>query len=257
MRPFFQTASLAAAFALAFGSTASADPVFVDSFDDGDVRHSDQLKHFWSVNRIENNHDSSAFERNGRLHLVAASWANTYIGVVGPTMESFGFFKKPVTVALDEIQLAAVGIDAGEARFKVSFTSIPERAEQANDAISLRIRPGLLLLGYRIDGFNTSASPENLSGDRPNSVLVQELSATPTRLTLTLGPADRPGMIRYTVTADGNGVSVNRTGVFPLTQSQWGNLDAASLVLDARRDNGTTTPGTQTEFSVGRITVTR
>ena len=255
-RPLLSAALLALA-GLALSIRASAETVFVDPFDDGDVRAADAQPYFWSVVQQGDNRDSEAAEENGRLRLRAASWAHAHLGVVSPTLETFGFFQRPVTVTLDDIALEAKGIQAGEARFKLSFVSNQKRAEEADDAISLRIRPGLILLGYRIDGFDTPTSPENLSGDRVNSVVFHEIAGTPSRLSLTLGPGQRAGSVRYEIRAEGNGVSFTRSGTLALTLAQWGGADAASLVIDTRRDNSAAQAGTHTEFSVGQITVAR
>lgn len=238
-------------------SGARAENVFVDNFDDGDPALADSQPGFWTVLRQEGNLDSSATESAGALHLSAATWPNTYVGLVSQPLEDFGFFTRPVTVTLEDIALEAKGIAPGEARFKISISSKPERAEKADDVISLRLRPGLLLLGYRKDGFDLGTAPETLSGDKTNSVLVQELPANPTRLSLTLGPAQKPGNVRYEVSAEGNGVSVTRSGVFPLSLAEWGRSDSAAISLDARRDATSAKAGTQTEFTLGKLTVTR
>lgn len=234
-----------------------AENVFVDSFDDGDPSLADSQPGFWTVLRQDGNNDSTVTEAGGSLRLRAATWPNTYVALVSQALEDFGFFTRPVTVTLEDITLDAKGIEPGEARFKLSLSSKPERAERAEDVISLRVRPGLLLLGYRVDGFDLGSGPETLSGKKGNSVLVQELSAMPKRISLTLGPAQTPGSVRFDISADGNGVSVNRSGVFPLSLAEWGRSDSAAISIDARRDSTTAKAGTHTELSVGKITVTR
>lgn len=236
---------------------ARAETVFVDSFDDGDPALADSQPGFWSVLRQEGNLDSSATESGGDLHLRAATWPNTYVGLVSQPLEDFGFFTRPITVTVEDLVLEPKGIPSGEARFKLSLSSKSDRAEKAEDVISLRLRPGLLLLGYRKDGFDLGAAPETLSGDRNNSVLVQELSAAPTRLSLTLGPAQKPDHVRYEISVEGKGLSVTRSGVFPLSLADWGRSDSAAISLDARRDSTSAKAGTHTELSLGKLTVTR
>ena len=236
---------------------AAAEPVFTDSFADGDVQTVAPRGRFWTVALPATNPDSTARERDGRLELRASSWANTYASLVSPVSADFGFFAKPVTVTLDDIALKAAGIPVNDARFKLSFTSTADRAEKAPDAISLRLRNGLLLFGYRIDGYNADTSPENLSGQRANAVLAEPLAGLPAKLTLTLGPSSTPGSVHYEIRAEGNGVVFSRSGSFPLTLAQWGGADTAALVIDARRDNGTAAPDTYAELSLGQLTVTR
>lgn len=238
-------------------SAARAETVFIDPFDDGDVRAADAQPYFWSVLQPGENRDSEASEEKGRLRLRAATGANTYVAIVSPALDTFGFFQRPVTVTLEDIALEAKGIPESDARFKLSLASTQERAEQAGDVISLRIRPGLLMFGYRIDGFDTPSPPETLSGSSVNSVVHQPLAGTPSRISLTLGPSPRAGHIRYEIRAEGNGVSFTRAGQLALTLSQWGGADAASLVIDARRDSTASLSGTHTDFSIGQITVTR
>lgn len=237
--------------------SARAENVFLDSFDDGDPALADSQPGFWTILRQDGNLDSSATEVDGALRLRAATWPNSFVSIVSQSLEDFGFFTRPVTVTIEDIALDAKGIAPAEARFKLSLASSADRAEKAEDVISLRVRPGLLLLGYRADGFDIGAAPENLSGKKANSVLVQELPAMPSRISLTLGPAQTPGFIRYEISAEGKGVSVNRSGTLALTLSEWGKSDSAALSIDARRDSTSAKAGTHTELSLGKITVTR
>lgn len=243
--------------ALALLSPLCAEPVFTDTFSNGDPAKADARGRFWTVEKPAANPDSGAVETNGRLVLTAANWAHTYVSLVSPVREDFGFFARPITVTLDDLALTADGIPANDARCKLSFVSTAERAEKAPDAISLRLRPGLLLFGFRIDGFEPGNSPENLSGQRTGSLVAEPLSGTPSKLTLTLGPSATPGHIRFEIRAEGNGVSFSRTGSFPLTKEQWGLLDASALVIDVRRDHPAALSGTSAELSVGQLTVTR
>lgn len=246
-----------ASFLLAAGSGVRAEPVFMDRFEDGDPRLADSQPGFWTLLQPDGNLDSAISEAGGVLKLRAATWPNTYVGVVSPALEDFGFFSRPVTITLEGLALEAKGIEPGEARFKISLSSKAERAERAEDVISLRVRPGLLLLGYRLDGFELGAAPETLAGRKGNSVLVQELSAMPSRITLTLGPAQTAGNIRYDIAAEGDGVSVRRSGTLAVSLSDWGGADAVAIGLDARRDNTTARAGTYAELTVRKITVSR
>jgi|GEM_PF-2124909 hypothetical protein len=250
------TGALLLALTLPFVSVR-AENVFVDNFDDGDPAFADSQPGFWTILRQDGNLDSFATEANGTLRLRAATWPNTYVSLVSQPLEDFGFFTRPVTVTVEDLALEAKGIEPGEARFKLSLSSRAERAEKAEDVISLRLRPGLLLLGYRKDGFDLGTAPETLSGDKSNSVLVQELPALPSRISLTLGPAQKPDHVRYEISLQGNGVSLTRSGVFPLGLAEWGRSDSAAISIDARRDSGSAKAGTMTELSLGKLTVSR
>lgn len=243
--------------ALALLAPLCAEPVFTDTFSDGDPVKADARGLFWTVHKPDANPRSAAFETDGRLVLAAADWANTYVSLVSPVREEFGFFARSVTVTLDDLALKADGIPANDARCKLSFVSSPDRAEKASDAISLRLRPGLLLFGCRIDGFEPGNSPENLSGQREGSLVAEPIEGLPSKLSLTLGPSATPGHVRFEIHAEGNGVSVSRTGSFPLTKEQWGLHDAAAVVVDVRRDHPSAIPGSGAEFSVKQLTVTR
>jgi hypothetical protein len=252
--PLFSTCLLTTL--LAVGSV-HAGPVFSDPFDGTDVQKSGTVAKFWSVLLPGDNSSSFATKSKGNLVLHAANWANTYVSLASPVTGDFGFFTHPVTFALDDITLAAGGIPATDARFKLSLAATSERAEKAANAISLRIRSGLLLFGYRLNGFAPDNSPENLSGLRANSLVAEPLSGTPSKLSLTLGPADTAGFIRFEIRAEGNGIAFTRSGTFPLTREQWGGTDAAALVIDSRRDHPTELSDTFTELTVGQLTVTR
>lgn len=242
--------------ALTSAYSGAAEVVFIDTFDGRDVTRTADRGRFWNVVQPDANPASEVRNSDGRLHLRAANWAHTYAGIVSPALPDFGFFSRPITLTLDDLVLKADGIADADARFKLSVVSTSERAEKAADAISLRIRAGRLLFGYRVDGFEPANSPENLSGQKPNSVVAEPLAATPAKLALTLGPGSAPGTIRFEIRASGNGADFTRVGTFPLTLDQWGK-DAAALVIDVRRDDAATTPGTAAELTVGQITVTR
>lgn len=242
---------------LALLAPLRAEPVFTDTFADGDVAKAGARGPFWAVLKPGANSASNVIERDGSVVLTACDWAHTYVSLVSPAREDFGFFARPITVTLDGLVLKAEGIPATDARCKLSFTSTPDRAEKAPDAISLRLRSGLLLFGYRTDGFEPDSSPENLSGQRSGSVVAEPLTGMPSKLTLTLGPSATAGHIHFEIRAEGNGVSFSRTGSFPLTREQWGLLDAAAVVIDVRRDQPEAGSGSSAELSVEQLTVTR
>ena len=240
------------------GLASASENIFSDSFDGNDVRDAGAIPGFWTVIQSPDDQKSEASKRKGRLQLLAADQAYASVSVISQKTDKFGFFARPITITLDDIQLEAKGIPEGEARFKLSVASAQVAAEKAENVISIRIRSGLLLLGYRIDGFNLLSPPETLSGQRINPVAAIPLKGVPTKVSLTLGPAPKDGFIRYEifVLEDGN-PAVTRSGSIPLTIGQWGGSDDASIVIAARRDSATSLTETQTEFSVGQITVTR
>ena len=243
--------------ALLFPGVVSAEVIFSDTFEGSDIRHAGTVPNFWTVTQSPDSSKSGASKEKGRLLLLAANRPYAYVSLASPKMEKFGFFSHPLTITLDEIQLEAKGIPEGEARFKVSVASAQTTAEQAEDVISLRIRSGLLLMGYRIDGFNLSSPPETLAGEHVNSVAVIPLKGVPKKVSLTLGPSPRDGFVKYEIIVLDDGIPVSRSGSIPLTIVQWGGNDEASLIIDARRDSDSSLPGTQTEFSLGQITVAR
>ncbi len=257
--PFIPASALSACallIALVAHSGVRAETVFTDTFDGRDVTTAGSRTRFWTPVLPENNPDSEVRKEDGRLILRAGNWAHTYAAVVSPTESVFGFFTKPVTFTLTDLVLEADGIPLSDARFKLSVASSAERAEKAGDAISLRIRSGLLLFGYRINHFEEGNSPENLSGLTPKSLVAEPIEGLPTTLSLTLGPASIPGFIRFEIRAEGPGIAFSRVGTFALTPEQWGG-NAASVIIDVRRDHGNAQPGTYAELSVGQLTVTR
>jgi hypothetical protein len=243
--------------ALLASSVASAEVVFSDTFDGRDIRRAGAIPNFWSVISSPDEQTSVASKDQGKLHLLATNQAYANVALVSPVLDKLGFFSRPVTIALDDVKLESQGIPEGEARFKISLASSPTTAEKAGSVISIRIRSGLLLMGYRMDGFNLSSPPETLAGDHVNSVAVMPLKGVPTKLSLTLGPSPREGFIRYEIVALNDGLPVSRSGTIPLTISQWGGVNSAALIIDARRDSETSLPDSQTNLSVGEITATR
>jgi hypothetical protein len=252
--PKFFIALLSAALA---GSLARAETVFIDTFANNDVRSADSQRNFWTVIQPPDNTHSQASEKNGRLSLLASTRSYTSVSLAGAKTAAFGFFTRPLTITVDDIQLEAQALPENEARFRISLASATTTGELADNVITLRVRSGLLLMGYRSDGFELSSPPETLAGQRVNSVAVMPLKGVPTRISLTLGPAQREGFVRYEITAIDNGETLRSNGVIPLTLQQWGGEDAASLVLDARRDSDATIPDSHAKFSAGQVSVTR
>jgi hypothetical protein len=236
---------------------ASADSDFSNTFEKSDVRIADSVPNFWTVLQFPDVQNAEAFTENGRLNLVAANQPFARLSMVSPAIKKFGFFAKPVTVTLHNVKLEAKGMPENEARFKVSLASSPVAAEQAPTVISMRIRSGLLLLGYRIEGFNMKDPVETLSGQKANPVAAIPLKGVPTKVSLTLGPSARDGFIRYEVSALVDGLPVNGAGSIPLTMKQWGGSDTSSLIVDVRRDNATSSYGSEAKLSIEEITATR
>lgn len=236
---------------------ASADSAFSNTFEKSDPRIADGVLNFWTIQQYPDVQNTEAFTENNRLYLVASNQPFARVSLVSPTMEKFGFFARPVTVTLYNIQLEAKGVPEGEARFKVSLASSPVTAEQAQVVISLRVRAGLLLFGYRTEGFSMKEPPETLSGKQTKSVAAIPVKGVPAKIALTLGPSSREGFVRYEIYALGDGAPVTGSGSIPLTKAQWGGSDAASVIVDVRRDSQTDIYGSQAKLSLEEITVTR
>jgi len=237
--------------------TAGAAVVFSDDFAAGNLRSAGSLPDFWTVLQPPDNLESGATKKDGRLHLVAANHAFTSVALASPRTETFGFFARPLTVTLDDILLGFKNLPENEARFRISLSSARTTAELSGAVITLRVRSGLLLMGYRVDGYKLSSPPETLSGQGVNSVVVMPLKGVPSKISLTLGPGVRDGVVRYEITVVDHGVRAENDGVIPLAIAQWGGADAAALIVDARRDSASAAPDSFAELSVGRITVTR
>lgn len=250
----------AAALSLAsmlLATTLAAQPVLVEKFEGTAMRPIDAAGGYWSVKSSPRDSLNSALQGKGRLQILAEDHAYAHVSLTSPKTDKFGFFARPITVTLEDIHLRAAGIPEGEARFKLSLASARTTAELAPSVVCLRVRSGLLLMGYRADGFNLASPPETLAGDRINSVAVMPLKGVPSKVELTLGPASRDGYIRYEIVARDDDTLVTRSGTIALTLDQWGGANEAALVLDVRRDSESSLPGTYTEFSAGQLTLSR
>lgn len=234
-----------------------AEPVLLEKFEGATMRSIGLPPDYWAVQHLPEGHLNTAQQGRGRLQIFAEDRAYAHVSLSSPKTRQFGFFFKPLTITLDDIQLRAEGIPEGEARFKLSLAASRTTAELAPSVICLRVRSGLLLMGYRVDGFNLASPPETLAGDRVNSVAVMPLKGVPTQVSLTLGPSTRDGLVRYEITARDDGELVTRSGNLALSLSQWGDADESSIIIDVRRDSATAQPGTHAEFSTGQIMVTR
>lgn len=236
-------------------SRAAETVVFSDSFDNASVLDSSAIPAFWMQEIASDPNASFIEEGDWQLRMRAANWQNTCAAILGPVSEDFGFFRRAVTISLNQIALRAEGIPENDARFRVSIVNSRRRAEQASAAITLRYRQGLLLMGYHVADGGRKGPSENQSGGKPNSTVFAELDGAPANISLTLGPANGSS-IPFRLFAQGEGVNLYRVGQIELPLAEWGGKDEAAIVIEARRDSPGAA-GSFAELHLGSVTATR
>ncbi len=236
----------------------SAQLLVRDNFDNGIVTDVSTMRNFWHVSVLDGNTASSADEFSGKLSLRAVDWSNSSVSLTSSVLMDMGFFERPITITLEGIDLQADGIKPEEARLRLSLTPTGGRVVEAADAISLRYRPGVLLLGCRINGAGRKLPVESLSGVAAPSIMYAPLpEGKLEQLSLTIGPGDTPGMLRYQVVAKGDNIDFEQRGTFNMSLAQWGGVNGASLTVEVRRDAPASVNGTAAILNLKSLTVTR
>lgn len=261
MIPSFASLPRVAAFPLllaalhASPARAADTVVFTDSFDNATVANSSAVPGFWLSEVTADPNASFIEEGDWQLRMRAANWQNTCAALLGPVSQDFGFFNRAVTISLNQIALRAEGIPEKDGRFRLSIVNARRRAEQASAAITIRYRPGLLLMGYHVADGGKKGPSESQSGGKPTATVFAELEGAPANLSLTLGPANGSS-IPYRLFAQGQGLNLYRVGTIELSLEDWGGKDEAALVIEARRDSPGGA-GSFAELQLGSVTVTR
>jgi hypothetical protein len=204
--------------------------------------------------------NSTAAPTNGSALLRARADAFGSASLAGPVTPALNFFQRPFTIEARGLALTSAGLTADESVFRLSLNSTSARSFTSPDALTLRINPNRVVLGFKLD--QASADAEFRSG--PTATILPLLDLDPAgtvssaRLSLSpVGPVTLagPATVFYALQLEGEFGTLTRTGTFRPELSRWGAAGDSALVIEARRNSGVAaTTASLMEASVGSVT---
>ncbi|NQX01340.1 hypothetical protein HQ447_11840, partial [bacterium] len=200
---------------------------------------------------------STALLSGGAAVLTARADAFGSAALTGAVLPDFNFFQRGFTLDLRDLALTSANLAPDQALFRISLNSTAARSFTTPDALTLRISPEGVRLGFKLDQPSTDA--EFRAGTSTATAALFDIvpPATVTGLRFTLQPMAPAGgatPVFYTVRLTTAAGFLTRTGTFTADFSRWGTTGDSSLVLEARRANATA--GAATSFmqaSIGSI----
>ncbi|MCU0792872.1 MAG: hypothetical protein MUE42_08495 [Opitutaceae bacterium] len=196
-----------------------------------------------------------------RLVLRTTGAAFSTASIASPLAPAYNFFQRGFTVGLSGLALASTGVASADTQFRLSLNSSRLRSFRADDSLALRITPGELRLGYKLNQPDVQGELRAGASSAAASLAVIPLPGTLHAVLLSLdpdaaGPVAGVSTIHYTLQLDGAFGRLVRTGSFTASAADWGATGDSSLVLEARRENASTgAPGDQVEFRADAVTL--
>lgn len=236
-------------------TSASAEIIIDDHFDNQNPVGTQTAPAFWKLQAITG--DNGVFENNGYLTLFATTHPYTFAGINSALDPRLDFFDHPVTIAGENLVLEAKDVPGPEAVFRISINSTERRQNMSPQSVSLRFVPGLALFGFKTKNVDKVAA-EDLTGENRASVIFERFDGTATGFSLRLDPLAVPGFITATLVIQTNGSRpvITHTARLNLRRSDWESGGPSAVVMEARRNTGTTAPDSYMSASIDRLTVT-
>ncbi|MCU0792877.1 MAG: hypothetical protein MUE42_08520 [Opitutaceae bacterium] len=234
---------------------AQSSVIIDDSFDDGDPSGSVSSPGLWKLQAVTG--DNGVFENNGTLTLFATTNPFTFAGINTSLDSALNFFARPLTLAVEEMILDHKGIPDHEAVFRLSLNSTEKRQNMSPQSLSIRFVPGAFMMGFKTGPIDKLAA-EDVRGAERGAACFARFEGRATAFRLSLDPHAQPGSISYTLTVRTNGPEpvITRQGTLDLRASDWNADGRSALVMEARRNHGSTLPDTYMSATLGRLTVT-
>lgn len=234
----------------------AAETVIDDDFADGNPDGAPALPFFWNRQTIGRG-DEGVFENNGYLTLLAASQPYSFACLNSRLDGRLDFFRRQVSVTIEDFVLASRGVPEKEAMFRLSLNSTEKRQTASPRSVTLRVSPGVVFFGYKTAPVGRMDA-ENIVGDRKGSLVHELYDGRLASLNLVLGPALPSGGVAYSLAlyTDGARGVVTRQGVIPLSAAEWNEDGRSAVVLEARRNLAQALPDSYVSASLGRVVVT-
>ncbi|MBC8010707.1 MAG: hypothetical protein H7067_11505 [Burkholderiales bacterium] len=226
--------------------------------DDFDLYSAFAGQTYWQTLFVGSN--STAQPVAGAAVLRARADAFASAAMAGPVVPELNFFQRAFTIEARDLGLSSAGLTAEESVFRMSLNSTSARSFTSPDALTLRINPERVVLGFKLD--QASADAEFRSGTAATAAPLLDFNpggtVTSARLALApVGPVTTaaPATVFYALRLEGSFGTITRTGTFRPELARWGAAGDSALVFEARRNRGVAaTTASLMEASVGSVT---
>ena len=254
-RLFALLALLAFPFAFAAAQPAAVT-VIDDDFANADPTGSPARPAFWNI-QTPTEGDNGIFESNGYLTLFATRNPYSYACLNSALDPRLDFFRRVVTVSVDDFILDHRNVPASEAFFRLSLNSSEKRQSVAPQSLSLRVVPGVAFLGFKTAPLGKTDA-ENLVGPVRGSACHELFDGKLIGFSLTLDPFAKPGFVTYTLVlrTDGSRGVITKSGPLQLVVADWLSGGPSALLIEARRNIAATAEESYVSASLGRLVVT-
>lgn len=194
---------------------------------------------------------------NQSMVLRASDGAFSSATIGSPVSPASNFFTRGFAISLENFALTAANLPAEETQFRLCLNSSVNRSFGADDSLVLRIDPGNVRLGYKINQPGVQGELRAGAGTAENSLLDLDFNGQPKTIRLSLEPtATAAGVttILYRLQLDGSFGRIFRTGTFTAAAADWGATGNSSLVLETRRNSAVAGGvGSYAEATIGAI----
>ncbi len=194
---------------------------------------------------------------NQSLVLRASDGAYASAAIGSPVSLSSNFFNRGFAISLEGFSQTAANLPSGEIQFRLCLNSSPNRSFGADDSLVLRIDPGNVRLGYKINQPGVQGELRAGAGIAEDSLLDLDYTGQPETVRLSLEPTATAGgvtTVLYRLQLDGSFGRTFRDGAFTASAADWGNAGDSSLVLESRRNSALTSgPGSYAEATIGAV----
>lgn len=229
-------------------------PGTIDSFD----TYADFSEQgYWQTHFVG---DASTAEiSGGSAVLTARASPFASSALAGPVTPDLNFHRQAFTLHVSDLALTANRLIPDQTYFRLSLNSSSERAFRAADALTLRVTPEQVRLGYKLDQPDTDA--ENRSGEEADeaSLLDFDPAGAVTAIDLTLAPIgieNSGGRVFYALRLSGSFGTHFRSGTLA-TAGLWGTPEnpagESALVFEARRASSTTDSSSSVAARIGEV----
>ncbi len=181
--------------------------------------------------------DGLASVADSRLTLRASNTAYASATLGSPVLPMYNFFKRGFAILLDGFSQTSEGLQSQETQFRLCINSTSNRSFGSEDSLVLRVSPGNIRLGYKIDQTGVHGEMRSGIATTNGSLLDLNISGAVQSIRLSLEPGAGESMIFFQLQLDGDFGRIVRRGSFTAAITDWGTDGDSALVLESRRDS--------------------
>jgi hypothetical protein len=230
------------------------------TLDDFNRYSSSTEQDYWTTLFVGSN--SLAEVEVGEAVLQARADAFGSAALVSPVSPALNFRRRPVTIEMRDFALSGANLAVDQTIFRFSLAATRQRSFATPDAITLRLTPAGVRLGYKLGQPSQDAELRAGSANTSAALLDFIPGGSVSGLRLTLVPVGPPpaSTIFYALRLTGSFGKHDRTGIFEIDRVWGPNPDAdgdAALVLEARRASSSTgAVSSRVEARIGSLHLT-